>query len=235
MYGPSTMAEKTVHVAVSAEPSSLSPEVAKSVAVSQLIGAVLFAAGSACFVWMAWADEWLLPWRIGCALWIGGCVPYLWPPLVNERYGQTGTHVSNALQVAGMLSWAVGSAFAFTDSSQDLGMDVNCGAYLAGSACLLLDALLQIRELCSAANPTSERVSLLADILAGAFYVLAGAFAGYADPTWLIQFGNCCWLVGSLFSCVRPCLALSPERREVRAARTAKEVPKSSTTEDSAI
>ena len=46
------------------------------VAIVQLIGAILFSIGSACFVWMAWADEWVLPLRLGCGLWIGGCVPY---------------------------------------------------------------------------------------------------------------------------------------------------------------
>ena len=50
------------------------PADAKSVTIAQLIGAVLFAVGSAFFVWMAWADDWILPWRIGCGLWIGGCV-----------------------------------------------------------------------------------------------------------------------------------------------------------------
>ena len=30
-------------------------------AIVQLIGAILFSIGSACFVWMAWADEWVLP------------------------------------------------------------------------------------------------------------------------------------------------------------------------------
>ena len=60
------------------------PADAKSVTIAQLIGAVLFAVGSAFFVWMAWADDWVLPWRVGCALWIVGCVPYLWPPLRQE-------------------------------------------------------------------------------------------------------------------------------------------------------
>ena len=68
---------------IQASPSPPPPSQAESVAVSvcQLIGAVLFSCGSACFVRMAWVDDWVLPWRVGCVLWIGGCVPYLWPPL----------------------------------------------------------------------------------------------------------------------------------------------------------
>ena len=219
-----------VAVGVSQTPQ-LEPGMAKSVAISQLIGAVLFALGSACFVWMAWADEWVLPWRVGCALWIGGCVPYLWPPLINERYG-TGMHVSNVLQVLAMLSWAVGSGYAFHDNV-DVGMDVNCAAYLAGSACLLVDALLQSRQLCSATR--DEQASLLADLLAGVFYTLAGGFAGYASPTWLIRAGNCFWLAGSLFSGVRPCLALCADARGGHAAKPAKEAPVEALTASSAV
>ena len=185
------------------------PADAKSVTIAQLIGAVLFAVGSAFFVWMAWADDWVLPWRVGCALWIVGCVPYLWPPLRQELQGSCTAvdHLSNALQVAAMLSWVVGSAFAFHDD-EDTGMAVNCGGYLAGSACLLLDALLQARALRSETIARREQLSLLADLLAGIFYVLAGGFAGYASETPLLRFGNCCWLVASLFSCSRPFLAL---------------------------
>jgi hypothetical protein len=217
------MAE-TVAVAVAASPKPSSDHgMATSVAVSQFVGAVLFSFGSACFVWMAWADDWVLPWRIGCALWIGGCVPYLWPPLVNERFGIAGTHVSNALQAGGMLSWAVGSAVAFQDDV-DAALPITNGAYLAGSACLLCDALLQARQLRSATR--DEQLSLLGDLLAGVFYVLAGWFGGYATQLSLIRFGNVCWLAGSLISSTRPCLALSAERRRGRAARTAKEVVK---------
>ena len=72
----------------------------RKVAIAQLLGALLFAAGSACFVWMAWVDDWVTPWRIGCALWIGGCVPYLYPPLASECDGADAfDHVSNVLQV----------------------------------------------------------------------------------------------------------------------------------------
>ena len=91
------------------------------VAIIQLIGAILFSIGSACFVWMAWADEWVLPLRLGCGLWIGGCVPYTFLALRGEVLREdTGAafHVANALQIGGMLGWAIGSAFAFLD---DLG------------------------------------------------------------------------------------------------------------------
>ena len=48
-----------------------------------------------------------------------------------------------------------------------------------------------------------------ADLIAGVFYVLAGGFGGYAvDSMELMQFGNVCWLVGSLISGTRPILAL---------------------------
>ena len=181
-----------------------------SVALSQLVGAILFSLGSACFVWSAWADEWVTPWRIGCALWIGGCVPYFWPPLRNERLGE-GTHISNALQVIGMLAWAVGSGFAF-HHDVDFGMQVTNAGYLIGSACLLLDPLLQARQLFSATTAGDEKVSLVGDLLAGLFYTLAGAFGGYASDVALIQFGNVCWLVGSLISGTRPCVALYARR-----------------------
>jgi len=201
---------------------------AVSVAVTQLIGAVLFAAGSACFVWMAWADEWVLPWRIGCVLWIFGCVPYLWPPCRQEYFGPrtAAAHLSNVLQVCGMISWAVGSAFAFLDNV-DTAMQVNAAGYLAGSACLLCDAVLQARAFCSASPvPRDERFSLLADLFAGLFYVLAGVFGGYAKDTALLRFGNVCWLVGSLISGVRPCLAILAGMRRGRptAGRTCVEL-----------
>ena len=112
-----------------------------------------------------------------------------------------------------MLSWAFGSSFAFHDDL-DTALAVTNGAYLAGSACLLSDALLQGRPLCSAGpSARDEQISLLADLLAGLFYVLAGGFGGYATDLALLRFGNCCWLVGSLISGVRPSLALAASRR----------------------
>ena len=199
---------------------------------AQLIGAVLFAFGSACFVWAAWAKDWVEPLRIGCAAWIGGCVPYLWPPLRNEYSGivadapifvRLAAHLSNALQVAGMLSWVVGSAYAF-HADIDVGIVVTKAAYLVGSACLLCDALLPARELRSATVARAEQASLVADVLAGLFYVLAGAFEGYAIAMGLMRFGSCCWLVGSLASCVRPCLVLSEGQRADRPARKSVEL-----------
>ena len=200
---------------------------ADSVTLAQIVGAVLFSCGSACFVWMAWADDWLLPLRLGCALWIAGCLPYLWPPLWNE-YHSTGGHVSNALQVGGMLSWAVGSALAFHDDL-GIGLPVTNGGFLAGSVCLLLDALLQARQLSDTEIMRDERISLLADLLASLLYVLAGGFGGYAMELGLLRFGNCCWLVGSLIGGVRPCLALAAGGRtgrgtSVRPARTCVEL-----------
>ena len=185
----------------------------------QLVGAVLFTFGSACFVWQSWVDDWLLPMRIGCAAWIGGAMPYFLPPLRNEYYGE-GSHLSNALQVGGMLGWAIGSSFAFLDDL-DTGLPVTNGGFMAGSACLLVDALLQARHLRSgAATPRNEKISIVADLLAGMFYVLAGAFGGYATEVGLLRFGNVCWLVGSLFSFARPCLALSEASRTAGSTRS---------------
>ena len=196
---------------VPSSPTHSSPP--RSVAIAQLIGAVLFSCGSACFVWAAWVDDWVLPLRLGCGFWIGGCVPHLWPPLKQELLGSLTAvaHASNALQVGGMLSWAVGSAFAFRDDL-DTALLVTNGAYLAGSACLLCDALQQAWPFCSNTPSTcGKRVWLLLanlDVHAGVFYVLAGAFGGYASEAALLRLGNCCWLVGSLISGVNPCLAL---------------------------
>ena len=91
--------------------------------------------------------------------------------------------------------------------------------------CLLLDALLQIILQLRSADPSSgnEKCSLLFDLLAGTFYTLAGSFAGYASATTLLQFGNCCWLVGSLASCVRPTLALCERTRRGGAVTLAAE------------
>ena len=55
----------------------------------------------------------------------------------------------------------------------------------------------------------NDRASLAADVLGGYFYVMAGAFGGYTKDIGLIRFGNICWIPGSLFYFVRPCLALS--------------------------
>ena len=181
----------------------------KSIAVAQLVGFVLFSIGSACFVWMSWVDDWVLPLRLGCGLWIGGCVPYLWPPLRNAYVGPSPrTHLSNALQVIGMLCWAVGSACAF-HSDLDTYIWYTNGGFLSGSVCLLSDALLQCSpEWPNGPGTRDEQVSLLADLFAGLCYVLAGGFGGYATEPGLLRFGNACWLVGSLISGTRPCLAL---------------------------
>ena len=54
-----------------------------------------------------------------------------------------------------------------------------------------------------------EQVSLSADLIVGVF-MLAGGFGGYAvDSMELMQFGNVCWLVGSLISGTRPIIAPS--------------------------
>ena len=207
---PPCSPQQSVAIAQSSPPHGSPPQ---SVAIAQLIGAVLFSCGSACFVWMAWVDDWVLPLRLGCGAWIGGCLPYLWPPLKQELLGSLTTvaHASNALQVGGMLSWAIGSAFAFRDDL-DSALLVTNGAFLAGSVCLLCDSLLQAWPFCSTTPSTRcKQISLLLanlDVHAGLFYVLAGGFGGYASETSLLRFGNCCWLVGSLISGVNPCLAL---------------------------
>ena len=192
----------------------------------QLLGAILFSVGSACFVWMAWADEWVLPLRLGCALWIAGCVPYVFLALRSELLREAtelGDHLSVALQIGGMLGWAIGSAFSFLDDL-DFGLQVTNGGFLAGSACLFLDALLQARALPRAER--DEQASLLADLIAGVFYVLAGGFGGYAvESVALMQFGNVCWLAGSLVSAVRPCLALSAGARRAAAPPTRAAAP----------
>ena len=190
------------------------------VAAAQLVGAILFSIGSACFVWMAWVDEWVLPLRLGCGFWIGGCLPYLWPPLRQELFEPLTAvaHLSDALQVGAMLSWAVGSGFAFCDDL-DEALKVTNGAFLAGSSCLLCDALLQASNAFRsiAAIDRDERISLATDAIAGIFYVLAGGFGGYAvGSTELLRFGNVCWLAGSLISATRPCLAVSAGRRSRR-------------------
>ena len=191
-----------------------------SVPVSQFIGAVLFSYGSACFVVMAWVEDWVLPLRMGCAAWICGCTLYLWPPLRQELSKDGKHHASNFLQTAGMLSWAVGSAFAFDDDQIVAGLPATNAGYLAGSACLLFDALLQSRQFCLATlSSRNERISGIADVIAGFFYTLAGGFGGFSTKLELIQFGNCCWLVGSVISFVRPCLAFS----EVKCVRRAAE------------
>eukprot|EP00966_Prymnesium_polylepis_P105113 2434520-Prymnesium_polylepis.1 len=77
---------------------------------------------------------------------------------------------------------------------------------MAGSACLLCDALLQART--GLKITPSERVALVADLAAGCFYVLAAIFGGYFVEKAPYRFGNVCWLVGSLFSTVRPSLFL---------------------------
>ena len=190
-----------------------------SAAIAQLVGAGLFILGSACFVWAAWAEDWVTPFQIGCGIWLAGSMPYLWLPLRSEYLGtdsggstaaRFAAHLSNMLQVAGMLSWVVGSGFAFHDDL-DAGLIFTKAGFLAGSACLLCDAILQARELRSVTR--DERSSLLADMLAGVFYMLAGGLEGYAEDLGLMRFGSCCWLVGSLCSGVRPCLALSAGRR----------------------
>lgn len=223
---------------IQASPSPPPPSQAESVAVSvcQLIGAVLFSCGSACFVRMAWVDDWVLPWRVGCVLWIGGCVPYLWPPLQqylwpSPKQGALGSvdHASNACQVGAMLSWTAGSAFAFYDNLDTAVLVTN------GSACLLCDALLQARQLRSAALSARKQIALLTDLLVGVFYVIAGALGGYTTEVGLLRFGNCCWLVASLLSCARPCLAFSVADCRARQGRAAYSSPESSTCNKSIV
>ena len=92
--------------------SRLHTNVESLIAITQLLGAILFTIGSAAFVWMSFAEEWVLPLRLGCGLWIGGGLLYLWPPLRSEWFG-TNVHASNALQTCAMLNWVVGSAFSY--------------------------------------------------------------------------------------------------------------------------
>ena len=78
-----------------------------------------------------------------------------------------------------------------------------------------------------------------ADVIAGVFYVLAGGFGGYAvSSTELLRFGNVCWLVGSLISGTRPCLAVSSgmrSRRRTAGRRAAAYAPKSVELEAEAV
>ena len=99
---------KAATQAAPTQPQPADDAVVKSVAISQLVGAVLFTFGSACFVWAAWAEDWVQPFRVGCMAWICGCLPYLWPPLRNELADVgTGADASTAERFAAHLSNAL--------------------------------------------------------------------------------------------------------------------------------
>ncbi len=169
-------------------------------------------------------NDWLLALRIGAGTWIAGCVPYLWPPLKMYLPSKSGSgsdekmswndHAGAFLQTAGMVAWAIGSAYAFRASVEKDGSSETDVGYLIGSSCLLVDALVQMYCSHMATVESDERKSMYGDLAAGVFYVVAGALSltccDNAALLGLFQFGNCCWVVGSVFSFTRPCLALYP-------------------------
>ena len=192
---------------------------ASSSVVAQLIGATLFTLGSGCFAWQAFVDDWVDIFKTGCALWIGGCVVYLWPPLYNQ-YNKKGVRIGDLLQLAGMVAWIVGSAYGFHDDLDSVGLPVVRGGFLAGSVCLLLDALLQVLHAARTPGAQNEMFSVAADVLAGLFYMIASVLGGFATDIRLVRIGNLCWIPGSLLYFVRPCLALfAGERMSAARAR----------------
>ncbi|KAL1528555.1 hypothetical protein AB1Y20_009898 [Prymnesium parvum] len=186
----------------------------RSDALSQLVGAGFFCAGSGCFIWLSWVDDWVRPMRLGCGCWIAGASCYLSPPLRSAwRRACASTLARDAMPALAMLSWIVGCAFSFVDDVERELPLIN-GSFVAGAACLLADAgwraLAQWRRREASAR---ARLVLRADGAAAVCYVLAAAFGGYAWEVGWVRFGMVCWLAGSLLSVVSPGVCLVPARR----------------------
>ena len=178
----------------------------------ELCCALSFVVGSYYFVAQALAgDDWIPPYRVGSAWWVGGCVFGFVPPF--RQFARAWRHRAACtddqrntyalLQVGGMAGYGIGCSLSFfPDCCIPLG-PINI-LFCLGSACLVGDPALQLARTWRTCRRV-DLVVLVADLFAGFFFCCASVFGGYASDQALIVSGEACWGVGSLLALVKPC------------------------------
>lgn len=165
-----------------------------------LLGGVLFVSGSAFFITSSVRDVWILPYQIGCGIWICGCVAFLLP--VCSRIRRAPLDHSVHLQGFCMLAFLCGCIVPFCgadDAAQAPLLPVINALFMAGSAAALLDALLAwlLRAQMTERGCDRPRGLELLDLAVSLCYCVAASLGGFGEHAWLGTFAMCFWTVGS--------------------------------------
>ena len=184
---------------------------------AQLVGAALFVVGSICFIQSSFAAAgWLLPFVLGCIFWMPGCACYLLALAMGDCRPGCKLSVATSVQflhASCMLSFIFGCVLGIHGVEAVVLARAGWinGAFLLGSICSLLEALLSVWH-------EARRRALKAwlgglQMATGVSFVLAGLLGGgYTDtrpsPAG-IRAGMMLWLVGSLCCIPAPATALA--------------------------
>jgi hypothetical protein len=189
----------------------------------ELCGAACFVVGSVFFVLSAYAvspEDAHDQLRIGCAVWIPGCVCYLWQPL-PRLLGKRSTY-SDTLQTLIMLLFIVGCSMVFLPHAAAVN-----GLFLAGSFLAFADGarnalLAQRRDQSVLVSPAPESpstatesaqagktdgsqekgqhasmVNLQLQLLGGLAFTAAAVGGGYSSDAAVVEAAMWLWLLGS--------------------------------------
>jgi hypothetical protein len=132
-------------------------------AAATLLGAVLFVAGSCCFVAITFQTNWLGTFRSGCTIWIAGCIPYLILGTIDARRRLT---LRVVIVLCAMVVYSVGCGLAFVSTVESVLKAINA-CFAVGSALLFVDAALEIRL----RWPSADKVCAI-DLIAGALFMI---------------------------------------------------------------
>jgi len=189
------------------------PTEAPTIAKVHLFAAVLFVVGSLFFVYQGIADNWLFHYRIGCALFIIGCVAYLVAMgmaggLLDENLS---SRVSDMIIIAAMVLFIVGCVIAFHPGGEKevlRRMDLMNYIFLVGSVLLFFDATK-----CAISSRIADALTLgnYLNIATTTSFVAAAILGGkfYRATPFIVEEGMVMWLVGSSFCMVGPLRVLA--------------------------
>lgn len=186
-----------------------------------LAGGILYVGGSPWFVYQAYAEEnWLLFYRLGCGIWIPGCLIYMVGPLQCFSSSDCSGKLSAVFQIGCVVSFIVGCLLAFSGGEERV-LEVTPAInelFLLGSACCAADAL----KLARSSWPNGLGLQNYMDLLISTCFMLAAILGGWTTGDSMI-FGGYFWLFGSLLCLVGPLHTMRSLRRsrfaEVRGLR----------------
>jgi hypothetical protein len=186
-----------------------------AIAKIHLFAAVMFVLGSAFFVYEEISSQWLLYYRIGCGLFITGCVAYL-SAVVSSSGGLTdsghniSSKVSDALVVVSMVLFIAGSALPLYGEERDVlrVFALISWLFLAGSILLLVDAMK-----CAVSSHVTDVITLsnYLDLATTICFVSGAVLAGkfYREAPFFVEEGMILWLIGSCCCCIGPTRVLA--------------------------
>jgi len=184
------------------------PHFAPFIVKAHLAGSLSFIVGSAVFVYQTRSPAWLYWYRVGCVLFIPGCLAYLWAAALSTYSRTTGLSgkVSDVLLGLAMMHYIVGCGMALRGDEREVSdsfHEINL-FFLVGSVLAFVDAMK-----CSFSAYRLEGVGVfnMLDLAATTCFMVGAVLADKGSP-FIVQEGMIIWLLGSCFCIVGPAKVL---------------------------